>query len=519
SLHAQRGDMIDLDVHEVTVGARGAARLHATAFGQRQELEFGYYARGDDVAGTQQRLEASTGVPYATDTDLDSKLGDIGLYADANLRPLAWVNVRGGVRADLLTYDVLNDCAAQTVAHPSTTNPPIDQSCLSQQDFGRPREPNQQTSTSSAAVLPRASLLLGPIAHLVISASVGKGVRSIDPSYVTQDVKTPFASIAAYDVGVSYAGSVDDVSVVVRSIFFETLVDKDLVFDETVGRNVLGVGTHRTGWVGALRLTGPFFDESANLTLGPRDLRRYPSPRRVHPGRRAPLGHELLSRAPAPARRFAGARHAELRRHLRRAAAASVRPGQRRTLHRRRIRDAGLGALPDRDHVDEPARREVPARRVQLPVRLSQPVAADARAGADVLGGGAPRRPRHARGHPPRRGVGPAAPLARRPAALASLIACACAACVGTTGGQLVTFPAAAAGPADAIAGEPLRFTTDRGWTVVLSTATLHVGALYLDQSMPVSGSQGTNCVLPGTYVGQVTAGLDVNLLSPAPQP
>ena len=267
SLHAQRGDMIDLDVHEVTVGARGAARLHATAFGQRQELEFGYYARGDDVAGTQQRLEASTGVPYATDTDLDSKLGDIGLYADANLRPLAWVNVRGGVRADLLTYDVLNDCAAQTVAHPSTTNPPIDQSCLSQQDFGRPREPNQQTSTSSAAVLPRASLLLGPIAHLVISASVGKGVRSIDPSYVTQDVKTPFASIAAYDVGVSYAGSVDDVSVVVRSIFFETLVDKDLVFDETVGRNVLGVGTHRTGWVGALRLTGPFFDESANLTL------------------------------------------------------------------------------------------------------------------------------------------------------------------------------------------------------------------------------------------------------------
>jgi|CZKU01.1.fsa_nt_gi hypothetical protein len=115
--------------------------------------------------------------------------------------------------------------------------------------------------------------------------------------------------------------------------------------------------------------------------------------------------------------------------------------------------------------------------------------------------------------------MGLAAPLARRAAALASLIACACAACVGTTGGQLVTFPAAAAGPADAIAGEPLRFTTDRGWTVVLSTATLHVGALYLDQSMPVSGSQGTNCVLPGTYVGQVTAGLDVNLLSPAPQP
>jgi hypothetical protein len=66
---------------------------------------------------------------------------------------------------------------------------------------------------------------------------------------------------------VQYAGGIDDVSIVARSIFFATLVDHDLIFDENVGRNVLGVGTHRVGWVGALRLTGSFFDESANLTL------------------------------------------------------------------------------------------------------------------------------------------------------------------------------------------------------------------------------------------------------------
>jgi hypothetical protein len=267
SLHAQRGDEIDLDVHETTIGARGAARLHGTAFGQPQELELGYYARGDDAAGTQQRLEANTGVPYATDTDLDSKLGDIGLYADASLRPLPLLDVRGGARADLLTYDVLNDCAAQTVAHPSATHPPVDQSCLAQQDFGRPREPNQQTSTSSAAVLPRASVLVGPVQHFMLSASYGQGVRSIDPGYITQDVATPFARIVSYDGGASFTGSAGDVSIVARSIFFATLVDHDLIFDENVGRNVLGVGTHRTGWVGALRLTGSFFDASANLTL------------------------------------------------------------------------------------------------------------------------------------------------------------------------------------------------------------------------------------------------------------
>ena len=267
TVHDQRGDMIDLNVHEVTLGARGAARWHARALGQPQELEFGYFVRGDAVGGTQQRLEASTGVPYKTDTDLDSQLGDLGLYADANLRATRWVNLRGGVRAEALTFDVLDNCAAQSVAHPSATNPPIDQSCLTQQDMGRPREPNQQTATASVALLPRASLLLGPFAHFVLSASYGRGVRSIDPSYVTQDVQTPFAGINSYEGGISYAGDVKGASLVARSIFFQTSVDRDYIFDQTVGRNVLGRRHHRTGWVGALRLTGSFFDESANLTL------------------------------------------------------------------------------------------------------------------------------------------------------------------------------------------------------------------------------------------------------------
>jgi hypothetical protein len=105
-----------------------------------------------------------------------------------------------------------------------------------------------------------------------------------------------------------------------------------------------------------------------------------------------------------------------------------------------------------------------------------------------------------------------------RAGVLFASVAAVCGACVGTTGGQLVTFPAAVAGPLDATRGRPFQFTTDRGWSVVLTQATLHVGAVYLDQSMPVSGSQGTSCVLPGTYVGQVTAGLDVNLLSSVPQ-
>jgi predicted small secreted protein len=106
----------------------------------------------------------------------------------------------------------------------------------------------------------------------------------------------------------------------------------------------------------------------------------------------------------------------------------------------------------------------------------------------------------------------------KRALALLVVMAVTLAACVGTTGGDVVDFPVAAAGAADAVAGQPYELVTDRGWHVVLTKATLHVGALYLGQSLPVSGAQNTSCILPGTYVAQVTTGLDVDLLSPAPQ-
>ena len=267
SAHDQRGDMLDLNVHEWTIGTRGSARWHTQFLGQRQELELGYYARGDQTDGTQQRLEAATGVPYKTDTDLDSQLGDIGVWADLNLRPVAWLSLRGGVRADILTYDVLNNCAAQSVSHPSPTNLPIDQSCLTQQDFGRPREADQVSSTSGIATLPRASAIVGPFRGFTLSGSYGQGVRSVDPVYISQDVTAPFAHVTAYEVGAAYTRSIRSSLLVARTVVFQTVVDKDLIFDQTAGRNVIGAGTTRSGWLGAIRWTGPFFDESANLTL------------------------------------------------------------------------------------------------------------------------------------------------------------------------------------------------------------------------------------------------------------
>jgi len=112
--------------------------------------------------------------------------------------------------------------------------------------------------------------------------------------------------------------------------------------------------------------------------------------------------------------------------------------------------------------------------------------------------------------------------------ALGVVTAASAPACVGTTEYQLFDFPAAAAGAADITS--PVAFdesTTDgHVWHVVLTQATLHIGAVYLNQSAPVSGSQDTQCILPGTYTAEVLgtpvdggpSGVDVDLLSPAPQ-
>lgn len=265
--HEQRGDLADIAMSETTLGSRGSARLRSDALGEPQELELGYFARGDVVEGTRQRLAAGSGVPYVTEVDLRSSLGDLGLYADATLRPWHWFALRGGARAELLTYDVLDACAVQDVSRPSPASPPGDASCLSQQRFGAYREPTQRSSTAATKLMPRANLLFGPFEHFLFSLGYGTGVRSIDPSYVTQDVATPFASIAAYDGGVTYAQSFTALRIEARSSFFVTHVDRDLVFSESEGRNVLGGGTTRTGWSGSARVTGDFFDQSANVTL------------------------------------------------------------------------------------------------------------------------------------------------------------------------------------------------------------------------------------------------------------
>lgn len=96
------------------------------------------------------------------------------------------------------------------------------------------------------------------------------------------------------------------------------------------------------------------------------------------------------------------------------------------------------------------------------------------------------------------------------------LTALALAACVGTTGGEVVSFGAQLAGPS-LVTDHRLAFTSGRGLAVTLTKATLRVGAVYMNRSKPIPVAQEKACISTGTYVGEALGGAEADLLSGAP--
>ncbi len=103
----------------------------------------------------------------------------------------------------------------------------------------------------------------------------------------------------------------------------------------------------------------------------------------------------------------------------------------------------------------------------------------------------------------------------RLPALVLAIFIAGC----GSTGGQLFTFGASAAGPKDATGG-PLTFTNALGYEVTLDQVRLHIGSVYLNQTVFGGGPEtARGCFSAGIYSAQVRSPIDVDLLSPTPQP
>jgi len=261
--------------------------------GQKQELEFGYFAKGDQVSAEQQRLQAGNGFPYATERPR--------LEAKRRHRHLRRREPAGHAVAQLarrcpigcLLHSTSDDlCAVQDVSRPLKTNPPGDASCLDQPTVRPSSRTDQRSSTASTALLPR-----GPLAWVrsrtLLLASYGKGVRSIDPGYITQTSTRP-SRASTRTRAASRSRQVGDFALVARSIFFSTHVRSRSHLNESAGRNLLGAGTQREphGWAPNAASPESFLRRGGNLTLVKVDVRRHPPARRLSARRRSfPLGH------------------------------------------------------------------------------------------------------------------------------------------------------------------------------------------------------------------------------------
>ncbi|MBN2344241.1 MAG: TonB-dependent receptor plug domain-containing protein [Deltaproteobacteria bacterium] len=221
-LPAQRGDGLEMRYNVFTGGSRGDYTLSKSFFGQKQSLSIGYAARFDRGDAEQLRLRSITAIPYKQVFNNEFNVLNIAGWLRAQLRPLDWLALRGGVRIDTFSFGVTDH---------------------NQPDADREGErvPNQTSQSFGFALNPRVTLDTRIVKGLHALASYGQGTRSTDAAALSDNETAPFAQAQEFDTGVAYAHGTHGSPLVVNTqlSYSLTKVNKDLLFSETEGRNVL----------------------------------------------------------------------------------------------------------------------------------------------------------------------------------------------------------------------------------------------------------------------------------------
>lgn len=113
--------------------------------------------------------------PTGTTTDSDILEASYSPFVKAEVQPLAWLRVAGGVRGEFFTFDVRNRC----------------ETC--------PEKPAGRTRSSM--VLPKANLIMGPWFKTELFVNYGEGFHSNDARSAVADASSPLARARTYEVG------------------------------------------------------------------------------------------------------------------------------------------------------------------------------------------------------------------------------------------------------------------------------------------------------------------------------
>ena len=221
-----RGDRYEQLYDAVTVGATALHRVGFTLGGLAQAWEVGLSARHDVTTQAMHRQRAVDDVNYAAVTDADVDATDVGLYADFDLRLRRNLSLRGGVRADGLGYQIDDRMPREGVR-----TAPV---------------PRGRRDAQGFQFGPRATLEWQVVPGLSLLAAYGKGFRSPQALSLGEGESAPFATVHSGEVGVRYRAPRLTATVTA----FGTHVDRDLVFEPTLGQNLVSEATAATTRLG-----------------------------------------------------------------------------------------------------------------------------------------------------------------------------------------------------------------------------------------------------------------------------
>ena len=263
SLHARRGDAVEKSLASWTLGHRGSGTWEATFLGQHQAMSVGYDARYSLARSEIDRLRFATQVPYRREQAGDYDTVNLAAFVDLTLRPLAWLTLQGGIRQESFAFLLQDRCATAGQFGPDA---PLDVSCPRFDRLGA-REPSGRRTASAMLLLPRGSASVQLGGGLSASLSAGLGAQSLAAEAIGHDQEAPLTQLTAYEAGLQYATSLGARWLLSsRAVAFTTHLDRDLLFDPSLGRLGQAPGSRRLGGLAMLRLQGGWLDVLSHVT-------------------------------------------------------------------------------------------------------------------------------------------------------------------------------------------------------------------------------------------------------------
>jgi outer membrane receptor protein involved in Fe transport len=248
------GDLIEQLDRRFVIGGNARHRTHqfAPAAWAKGTVELGVSGRVDLIGQQLNLVEAPANRVYEERIDADVTETDIGMWLDLDWDFTKFLNITGGVRADVLFYDVTDK---QQSVSPDGVVP-------------------YRRTAAGVAVGPRTAVTVKPIEELDVVLAYGRGFRSPQARAIIENEDVPFTKVHSADAGLrSRIGKNEELKLALTGFF--TKMNNDLIFEAHEARFEPIGPTTRVGAVFYAQarplpwLYGAFSITYVQATLGP----------------------------------------------------------------------------------------------------------------------------------------------------------------------------------------------------------------------------------------------------------